>query len=607
MKKSGPVRRWPQLTSLHIFALISVVIVLLHGPLLDLPFFWDEAGYYVPAAHDLAQYHSVIPRTTMDAGHPPLSTAYLALWLSVTGWKPMAARIAMLLLAAFALTNVFLLARRIANTGVAVASTVATAVYPVFFVQSSLAHADIAAAAFALWGIRLGIERHLWWSQLAFSFAVLSKETAIIIPGALALWEIFCAKDPDDSGARWVKQSATRLVPALPLACWLAFHYYATGYLFGDAAAIKYNVAGTLHPLRFVLALVLRTWHLLGIMNMLPLTGATAVAMLFQPVVDEAGARQRIAIPVQLQFALIMLAHIVTFSLVGGAELTRYLLPAYPLVIIIGMSTLYRRILRWEWPAALMVIFFVLALFFDPPYKFAPEDNLTYKDYVELHVRAAQFLEQHEPGATVLTAWPATDELFRPYLGYVSRPYQIVPVRNFTLEELAGARKVRGQYQVAYLFSTKYESSGWFHSQYWDRMNKRFFDDHTDLQPDLAAELLGGRIVFLARSKEEWVAIVEMQPDAARPVESLLRLRYPQRPAGFLSQKLSGLLENIQEHLLRQSAGVGVLHGRMVRAEQGPSVWQGMVHVVAKGEAGFGRNHAGPFQVVQVSIKANSS
>ena len=86
-----------------------------------------------------------------------------------------------------------------------------------------------------------------------------------------------------------------------------------------------------------------------------------------------------------------MLAHLVAFSLLGGALLTRYLLPVYPLVIMIGMSTLHRRIARWEWPAALMVIIFVMALFFDPPYRFAPEDNLTYKNFIELHDKRQSF------------------------------------------------------------------------------------------------------------------------------------------------------------------------------------------------------------------------
>jgi hypothetical protein len=384
-------------------------------------------------------------------------------------------------------------------------------VYPIFFVQSSLAHADLAAAAFTLWGIRLTVERRLWFSAFAFSLAVLSKETAVITPLALALWAVLQACD--DSGWTRFHRTAVALVPVVPLLAWLFYHHHETGRFFGNAEFYQYNVTQALSPLRFFLALGMRTWHLLGNMNLLALTAATVVAMFYPPVMDEdaSGERGRIAIPVQLQFALIMLAHVITFSLFGGAMLTRYLLPVYPLVIMIGMSTLHRRISRWEWPAAAMIIFFVLALFFDPPYRIAPEDNLTYKDFVELHVRAAHFLEQHEQNSTVLAAWPATDELTKPYLGYVRQPFQVFPVRDFTIEALLRARPMRSQYQVAYLFSTKYETSTWFHSEFWEKLNQRFFDYHRDVSPEAAAELLGGRVVFLGRSKGEWVEIVEIE------------------------------------------------------------------------------------------------
>jgi hypothetical protein len=504
-----PSYRLGRLASLQIFSVIFVAIFFLHAPLLRLPFFWDEAGYYVPAAYDLVHSHTLIPHTTLDTGHPPLPAAYLALWFGLSGWKPAVARIAMLLLAAFALTNVFVLARRVAGTGVAVASTVATAVYPIFFVQSSLAHADLPAAAFTLWGIRLAVERRLWASQIAFSLAVLSKETAVAAPLALGLWELGTSRGVP-LRERFAR-TAIWLAPLLPLLAWLAYHHHETGRFFGNPEFYQYNVTRALSPLRFVLALGLRLWDLLGIMNMLALTGATIVAMRFPPVVDEAEERKRIAIPVQLQFALIMVAYIITFSLLGGALLTRYLLPLYPLVIIIAMSTLHRRILRWEWPAAVIVIFFVLALFFDPPYRFAPEDNLTYRDFVQLHARAARFLEQHEKDSTVLTAWPAQDELTKPYLGYVSSPLHVVPVRDFTAAEMLKARQMRGLYQVAYLFSTKYEGSTWFRSEKWEKLNRRFFDYHQDLTPEVAAEILGGKIVFLARAKAEWVAIVEIE------------------------------------------------------------------------------------------------
>src|SRR5579859_3623280 len=217
----------------RIFPLVFVVIFLMHAPLLRLPFFWDEAGFYVPAAHDLAQFHSLIPRTTLDTGHPPLSAAYLALWFTLSGWKPAVARVAMLLLAAFGLTNLFLLARRLTRTGVAVATTIATAVYPIFFVQSSLTHADIMAAAFTLWGIRLYIEDRIWPSQLAFCLAVLSKETAVITPLALALWEILSRRD--DSGRSRFQRAVIGLVPVLPLVSWLLYHHHVTGRFFGNA------------------------------------------------------------------------------------------------------------------------------------------------------------------------------------------------------------------------------------------------------------------------------------------------------------------------------------------------------------------------------------
>jgi len=505
-----PPVRFP-FSSLQLFSIIFIVILVLHAPLLRLPFFWDEAGFYVPAAYDLAHFHSLIAKTTMDTGHPPLPAAYLAFWLALSGWMPAVARIAMLLLAAFALTNVFLLARRIAGTGVAVASTIATAAFPIFFVQSSLTHADLPAAAFTLWGIRTSVERRLWRSQFAFCIAVLCKETAVITPLALAAWELLISDKAAPLRDKF-RSGLIRLLPVIPLAVWLLYHHHVTGRFFGNADFYQYNVTSAMNPVRIVLALGLRSWHLLGFMNMLALTAATAAAMWLPAVSDEDGTdRPRIAIPIQLQFACVMLAHVVAFSVVGGALLTRYLLPAYPLVIIIGMSTLRRRVGRWEWPAAIVVIFFVLALFFDPPYRIAPEDNLTYRDFVQLHIRAAKFLQQHEQGANVLTAWPATDELTRTYLGYINQPVPVIKVENFTIEEIYKARALRNQYQVAYLFSTKYDHPAWFFSRLWDKFNVRYFDYHSDLQPELAASILGGKIVYLARTKAEWVAIIEME------------------------------------------------------------------------------------------------
>src|SRR5215510_298051 len=58
--------RQSQLSAWRIFPLIFVAIFLMHAPLLRLPFYWDEAGFYIPAAYDLAHSHTLIARTTID-------------------------------------------------------------------------------------------------------------------------------------------------------------------------------------------------------------------------------------------------------------------------------------------------------------------------------------------------------------------------------------------------------------------------------------------------------------------------------------------------------------------------------------------------------------
>jgi len=55
-----------------LFAIIFTVIFIAHFPLLRLPYFWDEAGYYIPAARDLWLTGSLIPNSTPSNAHPPL-------------------------------------------------------------------------------------------------------------------------------------------------------------------------------------------------------------------------------------------------------------------------------------------------------------------------------------------------------------------------------------------------------------------------------------------------------------------------------------------------------------------------------------------------------
>jgi hypothetical protein len=202
---------------------------------------------------------------------------------------------------------------------------------------------------------------------------------------------------------------------------------------------------------------------------------------------------------------------VVALSLIGGALLTRYLLPVIPLVILVCVATLWRRVHGWPIAIAAVCALFVAGWFVAPPYRFAPEDNLAYRDYVVLHARAAQFLAKRYPGARVLTAWPASDELSKPYLGYVKTPIPVTRIENFTLEQVTLAQHASAPYDVALLFSTKYETPRRVRWELWERQQRRFFDFHEDIPPEFAAQMLGGQIVFAERRGGEWVAVVDMK------------------------------------------------------------------------------------------------
>ncbi|MCU1285607.1 MAG: hypothetical protein JWO13_1957 [Acidobacteriales bacterium] len=524
-----------------IFAGVYAGVLAAHATLLRLPYFWDEAGYYIPLARDFFLSGDLIPTTTLSNAHPPLPVFYLALWWKLLGYSIVVTRAAMLLVASFALLQVYLLAKRVANKQVAFAATLCFAVYPVFFAQSSLAHADLPATALTLWGLRLYFEDRRWSCVVAFALAALAKETAIVTPLALFAWEmifVLLSRMSWDVSFRSLEdgvmisrsigrdnprlsKAASLLIPAVPLALWFAYHYYRTGYVFGNPEFFRYNVAATLSPLRFVLAAVQRIWQAFGHMNLWMLTLAMLAAMLLPAI----GERRRIAISTQFVFAVLILAHIIIHSLIGGAVLARYMMPVIPLVIIVAMSTLWRRVQEWKWVIAFVCAAFVVGWFINPPYRFSPEDNLNYADFVQAHQHAADYIQKRFPHARVLTAWPATDELTKPYLGYVTSPVRVVKIENFSFDQVILAKQ-NTDYDIVLLFSTKYEPPRrLFYWDFWERANQRFFDYHSDVSPEVAAEMLGGRMVMKEIRNGQWVAVVEIPT-----IRNAKLLQQPPRP-----------------------------------------------------------------------------
>lgn len=540
-KRHPPAIKFYALVTAALFA----ALVAAHLPLLSLPYFWDEAGYFIPAARDLYLTGDPVPSSTISNAHPPLVPAYVALAWRLFGLHIAVARVSMLLVAALALAGLFRLTERATGgRAVAWAAVLCTALYPVFFAQSSLVHLDVAAAALTLWALVLylppraaveaskdeggvindesnggggGVEktnegdadfdgssslRRRLSCVALFALAVMAKETAALAPLALAGWEVvgLVFRRLKPAAARRLFLEPNRpawhtllLVLALaPLLAWLVYHRWRTGYFFGNPEYFRYNVEAALNLARVFDAAGWRLRHVLAHMNLWVLTAATAAAMLLRPLADAGRERRRIDARVQIVFAVVVAAYVAALSVVGGAVLARYMLPVVPLVIMVCVSTLRRRVRRWLLVVALVCAAFVAGLFWRPTFYSIPwEDNLAYRDFVLLHRSAARFIERTYEDPRVFTAWPARDELTNPDYGYTTRPLRVtVGPQDFGRESLEEARRRRSEYDTALVFST-----------------------HGGPTLEELTRALGGRVRFREERGGQWAAVLEVSSE----------------------------------------------------------------------------------------------
>ena len=516
-----------------IFPVIFAALYASHFTLLRVPYFWDEAGYYIPAAWDFFRTGSLIPISTLTNAHPPLPSIYLALWWKASGFYPEVTREAVLIVAALGLLGVWRLAMRLVGVGaVAFWTVVLTGLYPVWFAQSSLAHADIFAAACTIWGLVYALPdegRKPWAAALWFAAAALCKETAIAVPVTLAV--MYAVDGHRATGAARLKLwRGTVLLSScvLPLAGWYAWHYTKTGFLFGNPEFLRYNAQATLDPVRILVAFGHRVLHLTGHMNMFVPVLMTIAAMMLQPRPGtEGNERATISKTVLWRILILLLVEAMLFSVLGGALLTRYLLPMYPLVLLVAVSTFYRRVPYWQGLAAFSAAAFVLGLFINPPYGFAPEDNLAYARVVRMELAGIAQLNKRYPGATVLSAWPVTDELARPELGYVKQPWDVYRIEDFTEAEIERAAAEPEKYTAALVFSTKYDPPPLISipGVSSEAMEERFFGLHHDLAPEVIAHDLGGTLVWKREDHGMWIALIRFERRLDAQVENGWGLR----------------------------------------------------------------------------------
>jgi 4-amino-4-deoxy-L-arabinose transferase-like glycosyltransferase len=492
------------------FIAAAGVLTLVHYPLLRLPYFWDEAGYYVPAALDFYHHGVLIPQNTMPTGHTPLMSVYLGWAWWFLGFSPLVTRVAMIVLATGTLAALYALGRTVTRRETTAWACVLLALSPVFFAQSSLAHLDLPVALTTTAAILALLRRRLACFALLLSLAVMTKETAVVFLPVVWIYAWRIRKELNPSAAAWLT------LPLAPLAVWALYYHHVTGFWTGNPAYLKYNLYSTLTPARIAVTLLRRLYQVFvaGFNWLLP-----AAAILGYRKLSGAGATSGgfTSLPAgqsktRKDFfflsAGLTLSYMAMLSVVGGAVLPRYLLPIFPcfyLALLLFVDGLPRPAMRGI--LVLIAACFIASWFINPPYPFPYEDNLAYADFIHLHQQAANFLSSQPKDSRILTAWPATDELTEPDLGYVKKTLRVAGIEGFTTQ--AFSKVSPRAFDLLYLYSRQWNPpDNWLRRLGWAENALEYVPAVP--AADLAREF---HLRLLARFRErgQWVEIYSRQ------------------------------------------------------------------------------------------------
>lgn len=409
-------------TYLKFLGFFTVFVFGIHAAYLQMPYYWDEAGQFIPSAWDIHDSGRLVPVSATPNVHPPGVMVWVAGFWKVFGEHLVVARCAMLLLGALLLAAAFLLAVELCGSvpGLpAFFATLALALSPLVYTQSLLVQLDLSAAAFTCLVLYYFLSERHWQALAAASLLVLVKETGVLLPLTLCVWLTF---------EKRYRRAAYYLIPAAVLGVWLLYLHRQTGAWLGNTEFGRYNLLWTLRlsHIGFSLArrfyfLFIGNFHWIGTLGIL----AGLSAGLFR--------RRRWA--VAATFAGL---HIVMVSVLGGAVLERYMVPVLPLFYAAALVGFTAWTVNRKWLAYMaMLAGLVAGLFFNPlfwPFPF--ENNLAMVTFTRLHAKAAERLESEYAGARVATIWPMSAELGNPRLGYVKTPFQVVELRSFTAAAL---------------------------------------------------------------------------------------------------------------------------------------------------------------------------
>ncbi len=427
-----PKRLEPYLAFLAAF----LAILLIRWDAMNLLFYWDELGLYAPYAYTFFRngIRFSTEWVTPILTHPPLFFWMIAGLAKIIGWGVPAFRIMTFLAGATYVSGTYVLARTRASRALSFLTALALFVAPVSLSEVALAQADLLAAAFSVWTL-VALEKKAWkWATVLLALTALANATFLAIVPAYALGFYLL-----QSKKSALKNTFLFLTPVTVVST--IWFIYSWSFVQDDPAFVSGSIKYNSIFLQGSRALIFRFAHRvfqIGFVDGRWIFTFSIFASLYL-----AWKRKDSNFFDPLKWVIIAAIILETvFLTLFGVTHQRYfmvilsgfyVLGTWSLEYLTKQAVVPWKQLRWATPQRLMHTTLALTALYsfvtwhDIPNKYsALEYRSSYQDQIQIMMKVANELENLPQKALILTHWPLTHALKRPYLLFVKNQLNVM-------------------------------------------------------------------------------------------------------------------------------------------------------------------------------------
>lgn len=408
MQQAG--RKWKLRLPDFVCMVILLVFIGLKLPHMSLPYHWDELGVYAPGALYMFDHGPGLLPAALDPefshGHP-LFFYFLNGWaFRLFGTSTWVGHLVPLLLALLTLFAIYKLVAKMATPWLGLLAMTMLAVQPLFFAQSIMMLPEIALLLWMFLALSAWMNQHYiwyaWWSALA----ILTKETAVILPLTVLLYEaiLYIRHRKISWSMKWIWAFSSWIVFGIFLLVqkvqngWFFFPYHID-LVKTDFHSLQINLKA------YVLFLFVQQ-------------GRWLLSILILGALGWLVYRRRNFVTQPIPAMVIALLFMGMLFCTLNFYMSRYTAFMLPWLVIALMYALHETGKIWL-HLAVSISLMVISIRYMDSGRFAVDTDMSYVPYVEKKQEALKYIERHfDPGQRIFSNFPFYYSFTIPRAGY---------------------------------------------------------------------------------------------------------------------------------------------------------------------------------------------